>query len=710
MMIRAGFVGAGYIAEYHLAAVRRLENVELVGVVDADREKAESFAKRAGTRVYASIGSLREAGAEVIHVLTPPHTHSAITLEALRADCHVLVEKPLAVDVRDCAAIRAAAEQVKRRVCVNHSLLFDPQVRRALAIAKSGKLGRLVSVDIFRSSSYPPYRGGPLPPHYREAGYPFRDLGVHALYLLQAFLGSIEDVTAKWASLGGDLNLAFDEWRALVRCRNGFGQLQLSWNSRPLQSQIIVQGTKGVLRADLFSMTQGLRSSLPVPKAVERVLNAYSDSLPTLIDVPLNIAKFLTKRSLPYHGLQELVRAFYVALENETELPASVTDAIPVVEWTEKIARQADTDYQHVLDAISKVTDSSLTPSQTRPILVTGASGNLGGAITRALGSHGQPVRIFVRRIPPSLPPNTEVVLGNLGDAEAVDRAITGCRIVIHAGAATGGEWADHECATIQGTRNVLKSCRDHNVDRLVYISSMSVCDWAGAEPGAVINENSGFEPRPDDRGAYTKAKLQAERLVKEELQYNRVPTVILRPGKIFGPRAPLLSSAIGWKVKGRWLMLGDGNVRLPLVYIDDVVDAVLAAVSSPKAVGAIVQVTDRIQPTQNEVLRRCVGADVKILHLPRFLIFTLAALSQVLLRPLKRKSPVSIYRIRSGLARRSFESLNANNSLGWSPRVGVWAGIDRELNQARTSGNEHGIDDGSVTRAEEPATPMLSS
>src|SRR5439155_6124922 len=142
-------------------------------------------------------------------------------------------------------------------------------------------------------STYPPYAGGPLPPHYRTAGFPFRDLGVHALYLFQAFLGPIERVDAAWKSLGGDPNLAYDEWRATVSCRDGMGQFQLSWNVKPLQSQLIVQGTKGVLRIDLFLMFQAARRSTPLPKAVERITNALSDSVAPLMSVPLNVAKFM---------------------------------------------------------------------------------------------------------------------------------------------------------------------------------------------------------------------------------------------------------------------------------------------------------------------------------------------------------------------------------------------------------------------------------
>jgi 2-alkyl-3-oxoalkanoate reductase len=76
------------------------------------------------------------------------------------------------------------------RVCVNHSLLGDPLIKRALELVKTGAIGDVLTVDYLRSSNYPPYRGGPLPPHYREGGYQFRDLGVHALYLLREFLGT----------------------------------------------------------------------------------------------------------------------------------------------------------------------------------------------------------------------------------------------------------------------------------------------------------------------------------------------------------------------------------------------------------------------------------------------------------------------------------------------------------------------------------------
>src|SRR5262245_14195322 len=100
---RAGLVGAGYISEYHVAAVRRLgERAELIGICDIDRLRAEKAAAAHNIRAYSSMADMVAAGANVVHVLTPPHTHAAVAMDALDRGCNVLVEKPLDEDVEAC--------------------------------------------------------------------------------------------------------------------------------------------------------------------------------------------------------------------------------------------------------------------------------------------------------------------------------------------------------------------------------------------------------------------------------------------------------------------------------------------------------------------------------------------------------------------------------------------------------------------------------
>jgi predicted dehydrogenase/nucleoside-diphosphate-sugar epimerase len=664
MNFKAALIGAGYICEYHIAALRRAGVIN-VGVYDLDSAKAAAVSTKFGLRKLASLEEAAELGADAFHILTPPDTHAAITLRALELRRHVLVEKPLAVDVEDCRRIQQAAQAAGRSVCVNHSLLFDPQIRKALHAAKSGKLGKIVGVDIFRSSAYPPFGPGPLPPQYRSAGYPFRDLGIHALYLLEAFLGDVENVTADWRSLGGDPNLAYDDWRAQVRCRDGVGQIHLSWNVRPLQNQMIIQGTKGILRVDLFAMYQVTRKNLPVPKAAERVLNAMSESIKPMIDVPIGVASFLTKRALPYHGLQDLVAAFYESLAKGIPAPVTPEESIRVVDWTERVARAADAEYARKI--------APLTLAGEIPVLVTGASGGLGGAIVRHLLQTGQRVRILVRRPPTIIPKNVEVALGDLGDPTAVDRAVKGASLVIHAGATMKGPWPEHERGTIAGTQNIIDACLKHRVCKLVHISSLSVVDWAGQD-GKTMDESSPLEPHAQLRGSYTQAKLEAERRVSRAARELGLPCVLLRPGQIFGPNMPILTGAVARKIGNRWIVLGDGTLRLPLIHVDDVVDAVSQAAAADIRSGEIIQLVHDRQPTQNEVLTHYLGSDARVWRIARSVVFALGGFSEAALGLLKRQSPLSRYRLRSALSRLKFESLSAGLLPNWRCRTDVLA------------------------------------
>jgi 2-alkyl-3-oxoalkanoate reductase len=665
---RAGMVGAGNICEFHVAAVKALPDVELVGVCDLDRKRAQENAEKWGTIAFDSIDQLIDAGANVIHVLTPPAAHAKVAKHALEKGCHVLVEKPIAEDEAEALEIGALARRKGLVASVNHSLLYDPQVKRALDQVRAGKLGNIVSVDILRGSEYPPYEGGPLPPWYRDAGYPFRDIGVHCLYIIQELLGPIEDVDAEWESLGGDPNLAFDEWRALVRCKRGLGQFQLTYNTKPMQSQLIIHGTKGVLRVDLFAMFHGKRASTPLPKAAERLVNAFADSIQPLIDVPVNVYKFVRKEVQAYQGLRDLVRDFYLRLESGVEPPVSVEDAAQVVHWVEKVARQADADHKEAL--------AKFTLSEKVPYLVTGASGFLGRAVVKKLREQGHRVRVFQRRMPEKQAEGVEYVFGNLGDPAAVDRAVKGAEIVIHCGAAMKGGWPEHKGGTVIGTQNVIDACRRHKVKQLVHISSMSVFDWAGMSGKGTVDENVELEPRADERGAYTRAKLEAERFVTEAATQG-FPCVILRPGQIFGGGINLINGAVARNAGGRWLVLGDGKLELPLVYIDDVVDSITAAIDKKLTKGEVIQIIDPEHLTQQDVLALA-GGGKPILRVPRPIVFALGKLSEIPLGAIGKPSPIGVYRLKSALAKLHYESDRAAKLLGWKPRVGVREGIRR--------------------------------
>jgi nucleoside-diphosphate-sugar epimerase len=340
-----------------------------------------------------------------------------------------------------------------------------------------------------------------------------------------------------------------------------------------------------------------------------------------------------------------------------------VEDAAPIVYWVERIAREADADAQ-VREQLRG------RPEGDVPVLVTGAAGALGSEIVERLQAAGEEVRVFVRRRAASeMPKGVQTAIGDLGDPAAVDDAVRGARVVIHAGAATRGGWAEQRTGTVVGTENIIEACLRYGVEQLIYISSLSVVDWAGARSGEPITEASPLEPHAEWRGAYTRAKLEAENLVRRAVAQRGLRAVILRPGQIYGAQLPIVNAAVARRLGKAHVVLGDGALRLPLVHIDDVVDAICLAMEKRLTGGQVIQLVDSELPTQNELLAQTFGSQTRTVRIPRWFVYAAGALSELAFGALKRQSPFSRYRLRSALARRTYVSLNATPLLGWVPR-----------------------------------------
>lgn len=675
--LRIAIVGAGYVARYHIAALHRLDFVEIVGICDLDEAAARTLAKTFGIEfVTADLAGLGARQPDAIYVLTPPASHCALTLQALDMGCHVFVEKPMADSVAECDAMIAKARDKGLLLSVDHSDHFDPMIMQALALVKSGKVGDVLAVDVLRSSDYPPYAGGPLPGMVRQGSYPFRDLGVHGLYVLESFLGSIDQLDIHFRASGRTTNLKFDEWDARAQSAGGIGRLLLSWNVRPMQNRVIVQCTHGIIEIDRFLQICRVKSVLPGPKFIGIVLNAFMTALRDVFRIPWNVLRFATGRLRPSPGIQHGAEAFARALHEGRSPPISAEDGRRPIALMESVCTQADLERRRELDA-------RITPLEPVDALVTGAAGFLGHALVKALQARGQRVRILVRRADPASEwtVGMQVVVGDLGDPRIVDHAVDGAQVVYHVGAAMRGGPGDFEAGTVWGTRNIVDACVKHGVRRLVYVSSLSVLDHAGRDPAIAMTEDSRFEPHPDRRGAYTQTKLTAETMVFEAIRDRALPAVILRPGQIVGPGAERVTPNGTLAIAGRWIAVGSPAQTLPMVYVDDVVDALLLAADAPAALGQIVNVVDPQIVTQGDYLARVrgkLGSELKLLRLPTGVFMLLAAAVELLGKLLGRSVPLTRYRVRSLRPLANFDIRAARTRLGWEPRVGLQHGLDR--------------------------------
>jgi nucleoside-diphosphate-sugar epimerase len=328
-------------------------------------------------------------------------------------------------------------------------------------------------------------------------------------------------------------------------------------------------------------------------------------------------------------------------------------------------------------------TGATVDHSGTR-VLVTGGTGFLGRPLVRRLVADGYNVRVLARRganVQDAQKLGVEVCWGDVGDVESFGRALAGCNLIAHLAAGTSGSAEDSQTATLQGTRNLLELCRKHRPRRLVYISTCSVYGIADQPPGALISETSPLERFPEMRGSYTATKLEAERYVSEFMSSAAVSTVILRPGTIYGPEGRLYTPMMGFSLGSVYVVIGRGGFVLPLVYVDNLVDAILLSLEKDAAVGQVFNVVDpdRVDKRtyMNKVMRR-VDSAARVLYLPYSLLYTIAWLQERVFGLVKRPPVLSCYRLTSSQKSVLYDCRRLVECLGWGPVVSAEEGMER--------------------------------
>ncbi|MEM9693739.1 MAG: NAD(P)-dependent oxidoreductase [Myxococcota bacterium] len=280
--------------------------------------------------------------------------------------------------------------------------------------------------------------------------------------------------------------------------------------------------------------------------------------------------------------------------------------------------------------------------------LVTDADCPLGRAIVDRLASRGDHIRALSRA--PGGPATDRVARFPF---DALARAFAGVvSRVIHIGPRWSTPSAPAPAAVIDASLRA-------EAGRLVHVSSTDILHLREVD-GQNLSELSPYDPRPEWRGSAVEAQLRAEQAIIDAARERDLPALVLRPGSIVG--------AEPWPPPHLPLIVGDGSRRLPWVYIDDVVDAVLLAARSDAWAGQIVHLVDPDAPTEAEIFANRP-------RVPR----SAFALGERWLLPLLESSPWAgrAHRWRSQLSRPHFVTHNASR-LGWRPRVGVREGLDR--------------------------------
>ena len=308
---------------------------------------------------------------------------------------------------------------------------------------------------------------------------------------------------------------------------------------------------------------------------------------------------------------------------------------------------------------------------------MTGATGFIGNRLVELLLKNRYRVRALARKasqIEKLKSMECEIYFGDVADPESLDTIFKGVDFVIHAAADTAGDDEETERSTIQGTRNVIDVCKKNKVKKLIYISSCSVYGVADYEEGDIVTEFSSLERFPENRGAYSYGKLKAEEIIKEEMGKNDLSIVCLRPGTVYGPGGEIFTPMMGFGIGSSFFaIIGMGDFILPLVYIDNLVEAILLAIEKQESSGKIYNVVDPYKINKNKYMKMLIKRlypKAKSIYIPYNLFYFIVYTQEALLKAMKRSPFITRYRLISSQKNIIYSSMKIKNELGWRHTV----------------------------------------
>ena len=337
-------------------------------------------------------------------------------------------------------------------------------------------------------------------------------------------------------------------------------------------------------------------------------------------------------------------------------------------------------------------------------VLITGATGLLGGHLIRELRERGEDIRALVLPVENTdrlVEQGVEVVRGDVTDASTLGSAVKEIELIFHL-AGMMGVWrplAEYRLVNVTGSENLYKAAQKAGVRRFVHTSSHTVY---GLGYGRFLTEKDALRPDPDP---YSLTKAEGDRLMRRLMLSSQVETVILRPGTFFGPGDRLHFGRMAQKVKdGKGLILGRGDNALPFCYVTDIVQGFLLAAYHEHAPGNVYNITNDRPLTQSEMFNAiadAVGGVRPRLHLPYVPIYYGSIVAERVVAPLTHTKPVV-----TQLGAMMFGSDNrhsvekARRELGYEPKVDLHTGIQL----AAEWFNAGGMNEVPVTQASQSA------
>ncbi len=679
---KVAIVGCGNIAKVHARILKKYIHIDNLAICDLDLLRLEEFAKASGIRnKFNSLDALLEGfKPQIVHIVTPPSSHTPIAVQCLKKNVNVLIEKPMCLTLDEARQIMAAEAGSKAKVCVDHMRSFDPMIKQALKILADENYGRIVNINMTYTYDYlQRIHFDPAARWIKNLpGGCFFDLLPHMLCLLNDFApGSV--LRSKLIRKNAD-GLVEDLW-CLFESPSTTASVHLSLNITPLKNLIEFECEKGSLTVDLRNFILLERKNNGLPNAIERIsgnMAVGSQYLGRTVGV---VGKFLLNKLDPYAGLEYLTRTFMDAVAQDTPNPSGAKDARDVLKLTLDIFDG---------DAVPLVKEErkALAPAD---VLVTGGTGFIGKRLVKDLLEQGLKVRVFSHRHISADEAGAlfgrpvEIVSGNIYSLEDVLCAVQGVRTIYHLAAAMKGDWNYHLDTTITGTKNILAAVKQNNIPQLVYVSTLNVYDAKHYPENRIINEDFAYEPAPEKRGAYSHAKLMAEKMVIAFRDQEKVNIAIVRPGLVYGPGGPKFPGDVGRLIGNRFIIVfGLGGRKIPFVHVDNLVSALTAIGRAPeRSANGIFNVVDEDRVSQRKFIsdyKKITRQGLIPLYVPLFFIASAFLFLEWTLLLAFRKKVFLNYKLDAIRKSPVHSMARLKAAVGWEQRIHFQEGIKELL------------------------------
>lgn len=251
-LIRFGIIGCGRVAPKHAQAIITNPSGRLKAVADLIKPRAETYAREYGAVPYNDYRYLLDdKQIDVINICTPSGLHERIAIEALEANKHVIVEKPMALSSEDSKMMLMVAQKMKKKLCVVLQNRYNPPIQELWKIINNKELGILLlsnaTVRWYRPQSY--YEDGWHGTLLMDGGV-LMNQAIHYVDLLQWLMGDIDTVFSFVGTLAHKIEVD-DTGVVVIRFRNGaIGSIEASTIAFPgnIEGSITIIGEKGSVK------------------------------------------------------------------------------------------------------------------------------------------------------------------------------------------------------------------------------------------------------------------------------------------------------------------------------------------------------------------------------------------------------------------------------------------------------------------------------